>query len=607
MAEETMVITFEVLVNVLPEEVVCLSGDLEELGNWNHRDSVFLQQKESATDLPQGYSIWRCEVTVPRKSSIKYRYFTCFVPENSLDDSADVIISRWEASYEPRVYVQSDDFHSDALICDKFGSIDGNPDCTSKGWLTKQTEVNLRLVPGCITLWNEDLQITYIKCTPFEMGRAKSQQAIQPWSKLLTYTLNKTDYVPTLQVDGCAYHPDDVMMFKVQVHNTENLGFKFDFYGIPLKYEKSLTSETYIGYSCIMPSALKDSLGKTNSFISSVDQKMEGEFKVRYSIIIPLAGYQCSLKDTFRKSLNYKNYPLNVGHRGMGSSFDITAPVMENTIASFNAAAQYGAQCVEMDVHLTKDLEPVIYHDFAVHVAMEKKNRAGAASNHARMSVKNLTLDQLQSLKLYHPLPETSGLISISEGNNSHEMPFPTLLDCLNEVQEDIGFFVELKYPSELENGKYEDSTMFDANQFSDVILSLILKHCGNRKIVLSTFEPDLCIMLHLKQNKFPVMFLTQGKTEKWPPFKDPRTQTVETGISFTKAEGLFAICPLTENLLKNEDLIKMCHENNLPILSWGMDNDNHNNLRILTEKGLVGLIYNRMDVYGPGAPLKNV
>lgn len=607
MAEEMIHFRFEVLVNTLPGEVVCLTGDNEELGNWNCQNSIFLQPKSlqsSDADLPEGYSVWRCEVTLPRRS-MKYRYFTCLFPDSSMK-TRNLIISRWEANYEPRVWVQSDDLLGDVLVCDTFGNIDGK-DCISKGWLTMQTEVNLRIVPGCITLWNEDLHITFIKCTPFEMGRDKSERAIQSWSKLFTYTLNKTDYKPTLQEEGSPYHPDDVMMFKIQVLHTENLAFKFDFYGTSSKYDKAFTSANHIGYSCILPSALKDSLGQTTTFISSMDQKMEGEFTVKYSIIKPLAGYECSLNTSYRKSLNYDTYPINVGHRGMGSSFNDTAPVMENTIASFNAAAQYGAQCVEMDVHLTKDLEPVIYHDFSVHVAMEKRDSDCIASNHTPMSVKNLTLDQLHKLKLFYHLPKPSRWVSISEGDNSHEMPFPTLLDCLNEVQDDIGFFIELKYPSELENGEYEDSAMFDANQFSDVILSLILKHCGNRKILLSTFEPDLCIMLQMKQNQFPVMFLTQGETERWPPYKDLRTQAVETGISFAKAEGLFAICALSENLLKNDELIKMCHENDLPLLSWGMDNDNHDNLRILTEKGLLGLIYNRMDVYGPGAPQRNV
>lgn len=38
----------------------------------------------------------------------------------------------------------------------------------------------------------------------------------------------------------------------------------------------------------------------------------------------------------------------------------------ENTLASFIAAANLGASYVEMDVQLTKDNIPVIYHDFLV-------------------------------------------------------------------------------------------------------------------------------------------------------------------------------------------------------------------------------------------------
>ena len=38
----------------------------------------------------------------------------------------------------------------------------------------------------------------------------------------------------------------------------------------------------------------------------------------------------------------------------------------ENTIASLKQAGAHGADYVEFDVQLTKDLVPVVYHDFAV-------------------------------------------------------------------------------------------------------------------------------------------------------------------------------------------------------------------------------------------------
>ena len=38
----------------------------------------------------------------------------------------------------------------------------------------------------------------------------------------------------------------------------------------------------------------------------------------------------------------------------------------ENTIASLRKAGAHGADYVEFDLQLTKDLVPVVYHDFTV-------------------------------------------------------------------------------------------------------------------------------------------------------------------------------------------------------------------------------------------------
>lgn len=57
-----------------------------------------------------------------------------------------------------------------------------------------------------------------------------------------------------------------------------------------------------------------------------------------------------------------------IGHRGLGKN-EIgrkSLQLGENTLASFIAAANLGASYVEMDVQLTKDNIPVIYHDFLV-------------------------------------------------------------------------------------------------------------------------------------------------------------------------------------------------------------------------------------------------
>ena len=73
--------------------------------------------------------------------------------------------------------------------------------------------------------------------------------------------------------------------------------------------------------------------------------------------------------------------PLIIAHRG--ESFD--AP--ENTLAALNLAWERGAEAVEIDVQLSKDLEVVVIHD------LNTKRLAGLYKN-----VKDQSLDELQKL-----------------------------------------------------------------------------------------------------------------------------------------------------------------------------------------------------------------
>jgi glycerophosphoryl diester phosphodiesterase len=55
------------------------------------------------------------------------------------------------------------------------------------------------------------------------------------------------------------------------------------------------------------------------------------------------------------------------------------ATIRENTVHSFIEAGKNGADMIELDVHLTADKIPVIYHDFQapVRLASRKWNKNG--------------------------------------------------------------------------------------------------------------------------------------------------------------------------------------------------------------------------------------
>ncbi|MFI5351945.1 MAG: glycerophosphodiester phosphodiesterase [Candidatus Binatales bacterium] len=63
------------------------------------------------------------------------------------------------------------------------------------------------------------------------------------------------------------------------------------------------------------------------------------------------------MRDTLDTDFFAPPRPRAIAHRGDSGA------VPENTIASFRAAAQLGCDCMELDVHMTRDGEVVVSHD----------------------------------------------------------------------------------------------------------------------------------------------------------------------------------------------------------------------------------------------------
>lgn len=73
--------------------------------------------------------------------------------------------------------------------------------------------------------------------------------------------------------------------------------------------------------------------------------------------------------------------------------------------------------------------------------------------------------------------------------------PFPTLSESFKGVSEEVGFNIEIKYPMLQVDGINECDNYFERNEFLDIILADVIKNAGNRRIVFSSFDPDICTM----------------------------------------------------------------------------------------------------------------
>ena len=80
------------------------------------------------------------------------------------------------------------------------------------------------------------------------------------------------------------------------------------------------------------------------------------------------------------------------------------------------------------------------------------------------------------------------------------ELPWkmPTLEEMFQDLDVNLGFNLEVKWPgvnvkNESENGLHEDPDWFDINEYVDKILTVVMENCGDRKLIFSCFDPNVC------------------------------------------------------------------------------------------------------------------
>lgn len=120
--------------------------------------------------------------------------------------------------------------------------------------------------------------------------------------------------------------------------------------------------------------------------------------------------------------------PTLLAHRGLAQTFDIddvkwdtdtskiihepVHPYLENTIASMQAAFEYGADIVELDIRLTKDGQLAVFHDFLLDY---RTNGTGLVSEY--------TMDELKQLDVGYGYTADGGKSYPFRGKAIGQMP----------------------------------------------------------------------------------------------------------------------------------------------------------------------------------------
>lgn len=314
-----------------------------------------------------------------------------------------------------------------------------------------------------------------------------------------------------------------------------------------------------------------------------------------------------------------------IGHRGLGKNTNARTSLQlgENTIESFIAAANLGASYVEFDVQLTKDHVPVIYHDFLVsetgidapvhtltleqflHVSEGQTPRQsrptspgpqqkiinGAKGRNPLVRGRSYSMDNSKQKNIHtthsNELSERmkhtrdfkmKGYKGNSRGNFI-QSPFTTLEQMFKKLPEDTGFNIEMKYPMLHESEEHEmDQYAVELNSFVDTVLKTVYDLVGKRRIIFSSFNPDICLMLSFKQPSIPILFLTDAGT---CPVGDIRAASLQEAIRFASRWNLLGVVSAAEPLVLCPRLVRVVKASGLVCVSYGTLNNDPKNVKV--------------------------
>ena len=387
------------------------------------------------------------------------------------------------------------------------------------------------------------------------------------------------------------------------------------------------SNDQRVGRGVALLSSIKPSIGSKRitlqgdlavPIMAASTLEVIGSVNFNFLIITPFTHPNMTISEdvTYWKSMAST---MVIGHRGLGKNTAARNSLQlgENTIQSFIAAANLGAQYIEFDVQLTKDHVPVIYHDFLVsetgidapvhtltleqflHVNDDRRTprpsrpsspplsvaaraiNGSDARKQRSMSLGDLTNGELsdmsERMKNTRDFKE-KGFKANSRGNFI-QAPFTTLEEMFIKLPEHIGFNIEMKYPMLHESEEQEmDTYAVELNSFVDEVLTKVYDLGKKRNVIFSSFNPDICLLLSFKQPSIPILFLTDAGS---CPVGDIRASSLQEAIRFASRWNLLGVVSAAEPLVIAPRLVKVVKESGLVCVSYGTLNNDPQNVKV--------------------------
>lgn len=262
-----------------------------------------------------------------------------------------------------------------------------------------------------------------------------------------------------------------------------------------------------------------------------------------------------------------------IAHRG-ASHF---AP--QNTKSAFKAAVKMQADGIETDLHLTKDKQLIVHHDYFIDAHSDGKG-----------CIEFLTLEELRKYNFARP-----------QDRQVERETITTLAETLEICRDMRVINLELK------------AALGDPEEFVTLVLKEVKTFNLDEKIIFSSFDPELLEIIKAKDAKWKVGLLTEFEDAhyfiqelaisvlaraKYPINEEVIKQIQENpsldeqiaALSF-KPEFLH---PDYRSILKDNSLVKRMHEQGIGVNPYTVDEKDY--LIQLAKLGCEGIITNRPD-----------
>jgi glycerophosphoryl diester phosphodiesterase len=174
-----------------------------------------------------------------------------------------------------------------------------------------------------------------------------------------------------------------------------------------------------------------------------------------------------------------KNHLKIIAHRGFSARYP------ENSLLSFEEAIKHGCDAIELDVHLTKDAELVVHHDYKMGRTAKIK---GTIDSHFLSDLQNEDCGSWLSLEF-------------------KKQKIPSLREVLKMVDKRVWINIELKHESLKSHSHYQIMTVR--------VLSLVYEMNYEEHVLITSFDDKLLRTIRLIDPMIKLGILDQNKPGK--------------------------------------------------------------------------------------------